>query len=111
MPKINLLNLTPTEATAALETYFRERGEPLYRARQVARRLWQSPVRSFADITDVPVAIRNALEQAFELPGLSVLTEQLSSDGTRKFLFRLADGESIETVSIPDAGRLTLCIS
>lgn len=111
MPKINLLNLTPAEATAALEAYFRERGEPLYRARQVSRRLWQSPVRSFAEITDVPLATRDALEQSFELPPLSVLTEQLSSDGTRKFLFRLLDGESIETVSIPDAGRLTLCIS
>ena len=111
MPKINLLNLTPADATAALEAYFRERGEPIYRAQQVSRRLWQSPVRSFADITDIPVAVRTALEQSFDLPTLSVLTEQLSSDGTRKFLFRLSDGESIETVSIPDAGRLTLCIS
>jgi len=80
-------------------------------ARQVARRLWQAPVRSFAEITELPAAIRDALEQSFELPSLTITAQQLSADGTRKFLFRLADGEAIETVSIPDADRLTLCIS
>lgn len=111
MPKINLLNLSPAAAHATLEAFFRDRGEPLYRARQVSRRLWQTPVKSFSEITDLPVATREALEQSFELPSLVVSTEQLSADGTRKFLFRLADGEAIETVSIPDADRLTLCIS
>lgn len=111
MPKINLLNLTPADANATLEAFFHDRGEPLYRAHQVARRLWQAPVRSFAEITELPVALRETLEQSFELPSLVVSTEQLSADGTRKFLFRLADGEAIETVSIPDADRLTLCIS
>lgn len=111
MPKINLLNLTPEAANTALEAFFRDRGDALYRARQVARRLWQAPVRSFAEITELPVAIREALEQSFELPSLVVATQQLSADGTRKFLFRLFDGEAIETVSIPDADRLTLCIS
>ena len=111
MPRINLLNLTPAAATAALETFFQERGEPRYRARQVARRLWEAPVRSFADISDLPAAVRQSLEEAFELPALTVATEQVSADGTRKFLFRLADGEAIETVSIPDADRLTLCMT
>jgi 23S rRNA (adenine2503-C2)-methyltransferase len=111
MSKINLLNLTPADADATLGAFFRDRGEPLYRARQVARRLWQAPVRSFADITELPVSLREALEQSFELPELAIATQQVSADGTRKFLFRLADGEAIETVSIPDADRLTLCIS
>ncbi len=111
MSKINLLNLTPDDASHALEVFFRERGDPSYRAGQVARRLWQSPVRSFSNISDIPLALRIALEQAFELPALEIATEQLSADGTRKFLFRLADGEAIETVSIPDDGRLTLCVS
>jgi 23S rRNA (adenine2503-C2)-methyltransferase len=111
MPRTNLLNLTPAEAHATLEAFFRDRGDPAYRAAQVARRLWQAPVRAFADITELPVALRDALEQSFELPALEVATHQLSADGTRKFLFRLADGEAIETVSIPDADRLTLCIS
>ncbi len=111
MSKINLLNLTPADASHALEAFFRERGDPAYRAGQVARRLWQSPVRSFSDISDIPLALRIVLEQAFGLPALEIATEQLSADGTRKFLFRLADGEAIETVSIPDDGRLTLCVS
>jgi 23S rRNA (adenine2503-C2)-methyltransferase len=111
MSKINLLNLTPADANATLESFFRDRGEPLYRARQVSRRLWQAPARSFAELTELPAALRNALEQSFELPSLSISTQQLSADGTRKFLLRLADGEAIETVSIPDAGRMTLCIS
>ncbi len=111
MPKLNLLNLTPADADAALKSFLRDRGEPLYRVRQVARRLWEAPVRSFAEITDLPLATRDALEHSFELPSLAISTQQLSADGTRKFLFRLADGEAIETVSIPDADRLTLCIS
>jgi 23S rRNA (adenine2503-C2)-methyltransferase len=111
MPRINLLNLTPERSHDALEAFFRDRGEPVYRARQVSRRLWQAPVRSFAEITELPLAAREALEQSFELPSLVIATQQLSADGTRKFLFRLADGEAIETVSIPDADRLTLCIS
>ena len=111
MSKINLLNLTPAGADATLDAFFCDRGEPIYRARQVARRLWQAPVRSFAEITELPIALREALEHSFELPSLDILTQQLSADGTRKFLFRLADGEAIETVSIPDADRLTLCIS
>ncbi|HEY5085724.1 MAG TPA: 23S rRNA (adenine(2503)-C(2))-methyltransferase RlmN, partial [Gemmatimonadaceae bacterium] len=111
MPKINLLNLTPARAALALEAFFRRRGDPPYRAAQVARRLWQAPARSFAEITELPLALREALEQSFEIPSLTIATAQLSADGTRKFLFRLADGEAIETVSIPDADRLTLCIS
>ena len=111
MSKINLLNLTPADADSVLEAFFRDRGEPLYRARQVARRLWQTPVRSFEEISELPARIRDALEQSFELPSLTIVAQQLSADGTRKFLFRLADGEAIETVSIPDADRVTLCIS
>lgn len=111
MPKTNLLNLTPADALATLESFFRDRGEPVYRAGQVARRLWHAPVRSFAEITELPIQLRDAVEQSFELPSLRLLTEQQSADGTRKFLFQLADGEAIETVSIPDADRVTICIS
>lgn len=111
MPRINLLNLPPAAALDALQRFCAERGVPPYRAGQVARRLWQAPVRSFADMSDLPLDLRATLEQSFELPSLALATEQTSSDGTRKFLFRLADGEAIETVAIPEADRMTLCIS
>ena len=111
MPKTNLLNLTPADATAVLEAFFRDRGEPLYRARQVARRLWQAPARSFAEITELPAALRASLAEHFTIPRLERVTQQQSVDGTQKFLFRLPDGQAIETVMIPDGSRATLCIS
>jgi 23S rRNA (adenine2503-C2)-methyltransferase len=107
----NLLNLPPAQAQATLEEFFAREGEPLYRARQIVRRLWQTPARSFDEMTDLPKALRSTLKQSFEIPELSLDTHQVSSDGTEKFLFRLADGQAIETVAIPDKNRLTLCIS
>jgi 23S rRNA (adenine2503-C2)-methyltransferase len=109
--KQNLLNLTPDDALGALQQFCEAEHYPAYRAKQVLRRLWQAPVRTFAEITEVPKILRDALEQSFELPGLELLTRQTSSDGTEKFLFRLHDGESIETVAIPDGNRMTFCIS
>ena len=107
----NLLNLTPDDAFIALSAFMSEAGEPAYRARQVHRHLWMKPVASFEEMSDVPKALRDQLAQRFSLPRLAVDTDQQSSDGTRKFLFRLADGQAIETVAIPDGKRLTLCIS
>ncbi|MFL5563127.1 MAG: 23S rRNA (adenine(2503)-C(2))-methyltransferase RlmN [Gemmatimonadaceae bacterium] len=110
-PRENLLDLTPAAAEERLRAFFAERGEPVYRARQVARRLWQSPVSDFNAITELPVALRDALAAAFVIPRLELSVRQKSSDGTEKFLFKLADGQGIETVAIPDDGRMTLCIS
>jgi 23S rRNA (adenine2503-C2)-methyltransferase len=69
------------------------------------------PAASFDDMTDLPTALRAALAERFELPRLELSVRQLSNDGTQKFLFRLRDGEAIETVAIPDGNRVTLCIS
>jgi 23S rRNA (adenine2503-C2)-methyltransferase len=62
-------------------------------------------------MTDLPVAFRSLLEGHFVLPRLTLAMRQTSGDGTEKFLFRLEDGEFIETVAIPEGSRLTLCIS
>ena len=107
----NLLDLTPAAAEARLSAFFGGRGEPAYRARQVVRRLWQAPAADFAGITELPLPMREALGVAFVLPRLELTVRQKSTDGTEKFLFRLADGQGIETVAIPDDGRMTLCIS
>ncbi len=88
-----------------------EAGEPAYRVGQVLRRLWKQPVRSFEEITDLPQALRERLSAQFVLSSLKLAASQTSSDGTRKFLYTLHDGQAIETVSIPDGDRLTLCIS
>jgi 23S rRNA (adenine2503-C2)-methyltransferase len=107
----NLLDLTPDAAESRLAAAMAELGQPAYRVGQVLRRLWTNPVRSFEDMTELPAALRASLAERFDLPRLELTFQQESTDGTRKFLFRLADGESVETVAIPDGRRVTLCIS
>lgn len=107
----NLLNLIPSDAEARLAAAMKELGQPSYRVGQVLRRLWQVPAATFDDMTELPVALRAALDERFTLPRLELAVRQESSDGTQKFLFRLHDGEAIETVAIPDGNRITLCIS
>ena len=109
--RINLLNLTPDLAEARLAAAMTELGEPAYRVGQVLRRLWITPAASFDAMTELSTSLRASLAERFEIPRLSVITQQLSADGTRKFLFRLADGEAIEAVAIPEGNRVTLCIS
>jgi 23S rRNA (adenine2503-C2)-methyltransferase len=110
-PVTNLLNLAPAAALSELATFMTEAGQPAYRARQVVRRLWVNPAASFEAMSDLPRALRDDLTKRFSIPRLDIDTDQQSSDGTRKFLFRLADGQAIETVAIPEGKRLTLCIS
>jgi 23S rRNA (adenine2503-C2)-methyltransferase len=109
--RVNLLDLRPDELLNRLRSFATEHGAGAYRGNQAARRLWTAPVRSFADISELPVAFREQLDAAFVLPRLDLVTRQASADGTQKFLFRLPDGEAIETVTIPDGNRLTACIS
>jgi 23S rRNA (adenine2503-C2)-methyltransferase len=107
----NLLNLTPADALARLAAFFAANGEPAYRAKQVLSHLWTKPAAGFDAITTLPKALRDKLAAAFTLPRLTIAAREKSSDGTEKFLFRLPDGEAIETVAIPEGRRMTLCIS
>ena len=110
-PRENLLNLTPDDAEVRLAAAMKELSQPSYRVGQVLRRLWAQPAASFDAMTELPSALRAALDERFSLPRLELSVRQQSTDGTQKFLFRLQDGEAIETVAIPDGGRVTLCIS
>ena len=109
--RVNLLNMLPADAERTLRVFAVEHGEKPFRGSQVVRHLWQSPVDSFADMTDLPLPFRGLLAEHFTMPRLTLATRQTSVDGTEKFLFRLHDGEFIETVAIPEGSRLTLCIS
>jgi 23S rRNA (adenine2503-C2)-methyltransferase len=109
--RANLLDLLPDEAERVLAEHLAEAGEPLYRARQVVQRLWSNPAPDFASMTELPTPLRGRLAERFDLPRLTIAARQRSTDGTEKFLFRLSDGEAIETVAIPEGSRLTLCIS
>jgi 23S rRNA (adenine2503-C2)-methyltransferase len=108
---INLLDLTPSDADAVLRAAMETLGQPAYRADQIARRLWKNPATGFDAMTELPAAVRAALTERFTLPRLALAARQSSVDGTEKFLFTLADGQSIETVAIPDGDRMTFCIS
>ena len=108
---LNLLDLAPADAERELRAFAEANSHPPYRGGQVVPHLWMKPVGSFAEMTDLPIAFRVLLAQHFTLPRLALETEQRSADGTRKFLFRMHDGQAIETVAIPDGDRMTFCIS
>jgi 23S rRNA (adenine2503-C2)-methyltransferase len=107
----SLLDRAPSAAQEVLRSWVAERRLPSYRAGQMLRRLWQAPVRSWGDATELPASLRAELNGVFPLPSLIADTIQQSADGTRKYLWRLDDGEAIESVLIPSANRRTLCIS
>jgi 23S rRNA (adenine2503-C2)-methyltransferase len=106
-----LLDLPPAAARVRLAAWAEARGLPPYRVEQMLRRLWVAPVERWEAATELPRELREALERELPLPRLAADVIQQSADGTRKYLWRLADGEAIETVLIPRGGRRTLCIS
>jgi 23S rRNA (adenine2503-C2)-methyltransferase len=107
----NLLDFVPDEAERVLGEFAVAHGERAYRGSQVVRRLWTNPAASFEEMSELPRALRGLLAEHFSLPRLEIAARQRSSDGTEKFLFRLPDGEAIESVAIPEHDRMTLCIS
>ncbi len=106
-PKINLLGLS----RAGLERYFLEQGEQRFRAEQILKWIHQQGVKDFAAMTNLSVALRGKLETIAEISLPEVVGEQLSTDGTRKWLLRVDPQNSIEMVFIPENSRGTLCIS
>jgi 23S rRNA (adenine2503-C2)-methyltransferase len=107
----SILDLTPAGARARLVAWTTAAGLPAYRAEQLFRRLWIAPIASWADATELPRALRERLDAELPLLRLEPVTIQESQDGTVKFLWRLHDGEMIESVLIPSGSRRTLCIS
>lgn len=109
--RISLLSLPPADAATAIRRWVTERSLPEYRVEQIQRRLWGAPVGVWHEATELPAALRAELERDAPLERLLPETVQQSTDGTRKYLWRLGDGEAIESVLIPSGKRLTLCIS
>jgi 23S rRNA (adenine2503-C2)-methyltransferase len=96
---------------AQLQTWLAELGVEGYRARQVARWVFKVGVAHVSDMTDVPKALRQTLEQRAQITHLAGLEVYQASDGTRKLRYRLDDGAVIESVLIREPTRLTLCLS
>jgi len=105
--KINLLGLN----LAALQTFFAELGEKPFRAGQVMQWIHHFGATDFDTMSNLSKPLRAHLQQTAEIRPPEVALDQLAADGTRKWLLRLADGNCIETVFIPEAERGTLCVS
>src|SRR5262245_24664961 len=102
-----LLDLTPEEFHAWLLV----QGQPPLRARQVRRWLFAGRAESFEQMTDLPLALRQALAAEFQVFGTRVARHLRSSDGTNKLLLRLQDDQLIECVLLQEDDRHTACIS
>lgn len=107
----DLLSMTPAELRSSVEEHFASRGQPSYRARQVEKWIFERLAGSIDEMTDLPSAEREALSEVFRIDEPVPDTVQRSEDGTVKHLWRLSDGELVESVLIPTDRRLTLCIS
>jgi 23S rRNA (adenine2503-C2)-methyltransferase len=86
-------------------------GQPGYRARQIYQAIYQGQAADVAQISTLPVDLRRRLAETHTLglPTVDRLFE--STDGTRRYLLRLADGRTVETVLMPEEARDTICIS
>jgi 23S rRNA (adenine2503-C2)-methyltransferase len=105
--KTNLMDLNRQE----LEAFFTARGEKRFRAAQLMKWIHGRGVADFDAMTDIGKGLRADLRETAEIRLPEIVADQLSDDGSRKWLLRLADGNCIETVYIPEAGRGTLCVS
>jgi 23S rRNA (adenine2503-C2)-methyltransferase len=107
----DIVGMLPEEAEQELADHFAERGEPAYRVRQVLGWLYERDAMSFDTMSNLPAAGRAALAERFAFTAPAALRISRSEDGTTKHLWKLEDGELIESVLIPTSSRLTLCIS
>jgi len=106
-PATNLLGLD----REGLEQFFLDMGEKKFRATQVMKWIHQLGVTDFEDMNNLSKELRGKLAETTVIRNLEVARDLLSSDGTRKWLLKLADGNHIEAVFIPEDDRGTLCVS
>ena len=111
--KVNLLGMSRPQ----LEKFFEDLGEKKFRAGQIMKWIHQFFVTDFAEMTNISGKLREKLEKISEVKAPEVVHREYSKDGTRKWVFRVGDGDGslVETVLIPaehrSGLRRTLCIS
>ncbi|MHB1948281.1 MAG: 23S rRNA (adenine(2503)-C(2))-methyltransferase RlmN [Gammaproteobacteria bacterium] len=105
--KINLLDLD----RKAMEAFFVSLGEKSYRAQQALKWLHFNGVQDIHAMTNLSKTLRDKIIQIAEIRTPEVAYESTAPDGTHKWVLRLADGNCIETVFIPETTRGTLCVS
>jgi 23S rRNA (adenine2503-C2)-methyltransferase len=108
--KTNLKQLSKQELLLFME----QAGQRKFRTDQIIRWIYDKLATSFDEMTDLSSAFREELQNIAVISSLTLLQRQVSKDGTQKFLFELEDGQTIESVLMPNSkgeGRFTLCIS
>jgi 23S rRNA (adenine2503-C2)-methyltransferase len=109
--KLDLLGLSRDEMLQAFVAIGLDPKQARMRMRQVWHWIYHRGVRSFSAMHNIAKTTQTQLDQHFTISRPTIATAQVSQDGTRKWLLRLADGNEVETVFIPDADRGTLCVS
>jgi 23S rRNA (adenine2503-C2)-methyltransferase len=107
MPPIQLAGLSPEE----LSEFVQSLGEPAYRARQIFAGVHQRRLRSFQEMTDLSGDLRAKLNDRALISTLTLESRYVSTDGTRRYLFKTHDNFPVETVFIPEEKRDTICFS
>src|ERR1035437_4823065 len=100
---VNLLDFD----AAGLATFFAEHGEKSFRARQVLRWIHRFGVSDFEAMTDIAKSLRKKLKGMATVTPPVIVSDKLSDDGTRKFLFDVGGGNVIDTIFIPEDDRGT----
>lgn len=108
---VNLVGLTRDAMRAALIAEGTPEKQAKMRVGQIWQWIYQWGTRDFADMTNLSKAFRAELAEKFVIEVPEVVTKQVSEDGTRKYLVRIAGGHEVEVVYIPEEGRGTLCVS
>ncbi|BDB24710.1 23S rRNA (adenine(2503)-C(2))-methyltransferase RlmN [Cupriavidus sp. P-10] len=106
----NLVNLLDLDADA-LTAYCGELGEKPFRARQLQRWIHHYGASRFDAMSDLAKSLREKLSTRAEIRAPAAITDNLSADGTRKWLLDVGQGNAVETVYIPEETRGTLCVS
>lgn len=109
--RLDILNEIPPRVEELLHAHFKDNGVPSYRVSQAMQWIYEKDARGFAEMTDLPTKVRASLQQSFDFTDPESTRIEQSQDGTVKHLWKLCDGELIESVLIPVKNRLTLCIS
>ena len=108
---VNLIGLTREGLRAALVEAGTPEKQAKMRTGQVWQWIYQKGVRDFAAMTNLAKDYRAFLAERFVIQIPEIVSRQVSEDGTRKYLVRIAGGHEVETVYIPEEDRGTLCIS
>ena len=116
MKKLNILDLSKEELSEIIK--------PSFRAKQIYQWIYQKYVNSFDEMKNIPKELKEELNQNFFLDPLSIIKIEQSLDGSKKYLFALKDGQTVESVLLPmkqekvdEEGKLvhhtkyTICIS